>query len=292
MKRTPVLIGVLFFVLGLAVWVSGCGRTSDLSETPSSPQASASAKPPADQTPQPNPTGETEQASNQSNARLPAQPEPDKILGDSAERPAQPTPGKVSGGSVTPPAQATPDRSSGTGPASSDQSGNSPGTGDSVAAGAPPSGQVSPSTPGEASETGGESKSDPTKAYLRSNSGGSVEVDVLWVAPEYAVAAGNPVKQYDPEKSLVFYVGMTTHSEDLLSYDMLQGAVLRAGDLEIAPQEWQYIKEDAHHPDGVLVFPRQTPDGNVFPPAGATTLTLILKNLNDVAERVFTWDMP
>lgn len=131
--------------------------------------------------------------------------------------------------------------------------------------------------------TGGQTENHLNERYLRVGEAGGVELDVLWLAPEYVKAKGNPYSQFNPEQDTVFQIAMTTHSGDLLQYDLAKLATLRVGDKEIAPVKWEYTNRDSHHPEGVLVFPG--PAGA----AGSSPITLVIKGLGNAQEVSLNW---
>jgi len=89
--------------------------------------------------------------------------------------------------------------------------------------------------------------------------------------------------------TLDFQVVMNTHSVDL-GIDLAKLAVLRAGDDEIAAQAWQALAGGGHHVQGTLRFPRVTATGKPILD-GAADITVVIRNLADVPEREFTWDL-
>lgn len=114
--------------------------------------------------------------------------------------------------------------------------------------------------------------------YSRSNEGRGVWIDILLVNPPETGSNESLAEE------LVFEVNMTTHSGDLLSYDIVSNAVLviDGTPIEAAPS-WRYISEDAHHPTGLLTYSvdaASVPDNKI---------KLILLDLADEAERVFEW---
>lgn len=84
-------------------------------------------------------------------------------------------------------------------------------------------------------------------------------------------------------KPAIVEIAMNTHSVEL-DADMLQAAVLRddAGN-EHKPQTWDGPGAGGHHRAGKLTFDSL--------PAGARTVTLVLKNIAQVPERVFSWKL-
>lgn len=104
----------------------------------------------------------------------------------------------------------------------------------------------------------------------RTNEGGSVTVSVTPLNLE----PGSPSE---------FEVAMNTHSVDL-SNDMLDTVVVRddAGK-EYTPTAWEGPGAGGHHRSGILKFPALA--------ANARAVTLIVKNVAGVPERLFKWDL-
>lgn len=101
--------------------------------------------------------------------------------------------------------------------------------------------------------------------------GGSVTV----TAQPLNLKAGAP-----PE----FDIAMNTHSVDLAD-DLLQAVVLRDDSgKEYAPLAWEGPSAGGHHREGVIRFDPL--------PIKTKTVTLIVRNVAGIAERVFKWNMP
>ncbi|KKM10252.1 hypothetical protein SY88_14380 [Clostridiales bacterium PH28_bin88] len=132
---------------------------------------------------------------------------------------------------------------------------------------------------------GGQTENQPNERYLRVGEAGGVELDVLWLAPEYVKAKGNPYSQFNPEQDTAFRIAMTTHSGDLLQYDLAKLATLRVGNKEIAATSWVYTNRDSHHPEGVLVFPGSAGA------TGSSSITLVIKGLGNAQEVSLNWEI-
>lgn len=106
-------------------------------------------------------------------------------------------------------------------------------------------------------------------AYKRiSNRENSVNVKVVPVQ----LASGQQVK---------FDVRMSTHSVEL-SQDMVAVSLLKdSNGQEYRPENWKGSPPGGHHRSGTLEFP--TIKGN------PGSVTLIIKNIANVPERVFSW---
>ena len=105
----------------------------------------------------------------------------------------------------------------------------------------------------------------------KSNSGGSVDVDVK----PTALAVGEPV---------AFDVTMNTHSVELAD-DMTKIAILRddAGK-EYEATAWDGPGAGGHHREGVLKFAALT--------SKPKYVELVIKGLAKVPERIFKWELP
>lgn len=106
-------------------------------------------------------------------------------------------------------------------------------------------------------------------AYKRiSSRKNSVNVDVV------------PV-QLAPGQQVKFDVRMSTHSVEL-SQDMVAVSLLKdSNGQEYRPENWKGSPAGGHHRSGTLEFPAIK--GN------PGSVTLIIKNISNVPERVFTW---
>jgi len=118
---------------------------------------------------------------------------------------------------------------------------------------------------------------------------GTVEVSATYLSPGYLAKEKNPTPGHSPDRELLFFIALTTHSGDLTSYQFLQNARLRVGDTEYRPLEWEFSIKDAHHPQGVLVFPKWGEEGG--PPIIARSMTLVLRKLGGKAETILTWQL-
>ena len=119
---------------------------------------------------------------------------------------------------------------------------------------------------------------------------GGVEIDVTWVTPDsFAKLDSEKARSYGLEDYVLLEVKFTTHSGDLSRLDMTALSAMRVGAQEYAPRAWESISDDSHHRAGVLVFARQTPNGASL---DAGTVDLVMKDIANVAERVFRWQWP
>ena len=87
----------------------------------------------------------------------------------------------------------------------------------------------------------------------------------------------------------VFSVTMDTHSGSLDGYDLTRLAVLRTGSgQEVTPASWD-APSGGHHRKGTLTFPSTGPDGKPLLGTGNGPVSVIIKDVAGVGERVFTW---
>lgn len=123
-----------------------------------------------------------------------------------------------------------------------------------------------------------DSASTTTQASVltRTNEGGQITVKATWQG-----------RNAGP----VFTVQMDTHAVDLDGYDLRQLAVLRTDQgQEIPPIGWN-APAGGHHRSGTLSFPTTTASGNPVIGPDTRTITLLIRNVGGVAERVFTWTL-
>lgn len=149
-----------------------------------------------------------------------------------------------------------------------------------------------------------ENTSAPTKApqtdsnsleqkYYRTDKGeGGVKVGVLLGDSAYFQATGNEqmITDLDLENNIVFEISMTTHSGDLRDYPMMENAELNVGELLLKPTKWEWTSKDSHHPASLLFFPAKDEAGKQLLKKSAV-LELNLKDLRDVPERRFSWEI-
>jgi len=138
---------------------------------------------------------------------------------------------------------------------------------------------------------GGESAAPagvPPTSLTQSDGGeGGVTVQVTWLTAadlEGDADLTDAAASYDAASYLLLRVRMDTHAGDLDSYDPVAGSELAADGGTAQPAvSWLSLSDDAHHRDGVLVFER---------PQGTGSVELALRDLADVAQRVFRWAPP
>jgi hypothetical protein len=114
--------------------------------------------------------------------------------------------------------------------------------------------------------------SEAQDGLTKRNSQGPVTVSVtLMNLP----APGDPVKAK---------VVLDTHSVALDSIKFEEAVAFRTGDgSDIPPSAVEQATGSGHHREAVLIFAR---------PVGTGALTIIIKNVGGVAERIFSWELP
>lgn len=117
--------------------------------------------------------------------------------------------------------------------------------------------------------------------YVQRDQGeGAVEIQVIYVTPEYLRSGGADAARYEPDRYSVFLVSLNTHSVDLSRYDMVQVSELRAGGQSWRPLRWVSTSDGSHHRAGVLVFPKVDP---------ARPVELLIKTIAGIPVRTFRW---
>ncbi len=112
--------------------------------------------------------------------------------------------------------------------------------------------------------------------FMQTNEGGQITVKVTWQG-----------RNAGP----VFTVEMDTHVVNLDGYDLLQLAVLRTDQgQEIQPVSWN-AASGGHHRNGMLTFPVTTASGTPLIGPNTRSITLVIRNVGDVPERMFTWTL-
>ncbi len=124
--------------------------------------------------------------------------------------------------------------------------------------------------------SGAMGSSTQASALTRTNEGGQITIKVTWQG-----------KQAGP----VFLVEMDTHAVDLDGYDLRQLAILRTDQgQQVQPSAWN-APAGGHHRSGTLSFPTTTASGKPIIGPTTRTMTLTLRNVGSVTERVFTWTL-
>lgn len=129
---------------------------------------------------------------------------------------------------------------------------------------------------GATGTTNSASATTQASVLTRTNEGGLMTVKVTWQG-----------RNAGP----VFTVQMDTHAIDLDGYDLRQLAVLRIDQgVSIHPSGWN-APAGGHHRSGTLSFLTTTVSGNPVIGPDTRTITLIIRNVGSVAERVFIWTL-
>src|SRR4029453_1720731 len=93
--------------------------------------------------------------------------------------------------------------------------------------------------------------------------------------------------------TLAVQVKVDTHAVDLDQYQLEKLAVLRdAQGREIQAVGLESPSGSGHHREGVLTFPGTDASGKPLLSPEAKRLTLILRGIGGVSERVFRWQLP
>ncbi len=112
---------------------------------------------------------------------------------------------------------------------------------------------------------------------------GPVTVEVTLLTPDKPRADG----------TLAVRVKLDTHAVDLDQYPLETLAVLRdAQGQEIRALGFESPSGSGHHREGVLIFPGTNATGKPVLGPEANTLTLILRGIGGVPERLFRWQLP
>lgn len=126
----------------------------------------------------------------------------------------------------------------------------------------------SPNESAVASTTAGSANSSGMEA--QTVDGGSVSIKVT----PAALKRGQPLE---------FDIAMDTHSVDLAN-DMLKAVVLRDDSgMEFTPTAWNGPGGGGHHREGKIEFAPLT--------MSTKSLTLVVKNIAGVPERIYQWDV-
>jgi Spy/CpxP family protein refolding chaperone len=135
---------------------------------------------------------------------------------------------------------------------------------------------------------GGQPQSGPQTAGMPQNltqqdTQGPVTVGVTLLTPNTPRADGK----------LAVQVKLETHAVDLDQYQLETLAVLRdAQGREIQAVGLESASGSGHHREGVLLFPGTDATGKPVLSPEAKSLTLILRGIGGVQERVFRWQLP
>ena len=100
---------------------------------------------------------------------------------------------------------------------------------------------------------------------------------------ENAVTVDVKPEQIIVGKPIKFTIRLNTHSVDL-AFDMVSVSVLKDDNGKTyQPVSWKGSPIGGHHRNGTLEFPKL--EGN------PKSVTLVIKNISNVPERIFQWDI-
>ncbi len=126
-----------------------------------------------------------------------------------------------------------------------------------------------------------EPQAQAAPSYVQRDRGeGGVEIEVVYVTPDYLRTGDSSAQRYSPDRYTVFLVSMNTHSVDLAGYDMVKISELRVAGKTFAPLRWESTSENNHHRSGALVFPKV----DTSQPA-----ELVIKTIAGVPQRLYRW---
>ena len=115
-----------------------------------------------------------------------------------------------------------------------------------------------------------------SSAMTRTNEGGQITIQVTWQG-----------KNAGP----VFSVEMDTHAVNLDGYNLQQLAALGIDQgREVQSIGWN-APTGGHHRSGTLSFPVTTTSGTPVIGSNTRLITLLIRNVGGVPERVFTWTL-
>lgn len=126
-----------------------------------------------------------------------------------------------------------------------------------------------------------------TRFYERQASQGGIEVEVIWLTPEYLQARGQnltPEEENELATNFVFNIALATHSGNLMAFNFSGNTSLKVNGHDVGPGSWEFVYQDPHHPEGMIRFrvPANEP---------VRELTLSIKNLGGVPVREFKWEL-
>jgi hypothetical protein len=102
---------------------------------------------------------------------------------------------------------------------------------------------------------------------------------------------------FDPQEQtqgseLRFNVEMDTHSVELGDVDLGRLSVLRdEGGAQVSPSQWSSPGKGGHHVKGTLVFQNAHGSGKRLVDPDTRYVELVIRNVGEVKERVFRWDL-
>ncbi|GEA18696.1 hypothetical protein [Moorella sp. E306M] len=126
-----------------------------------------------------------------------------------------------------------------------------------------------------------------TRFYERQDFQGGIEVEVIWLTPEYLQALGQkltPEEEKDLATNFVFNIALTAHSGNLMEFNFSGNTSLKVNGRDAGQGTWEFVYQDFHHPEGMIRFkvPANEP---------VRELTLSINNLGGVPVREFKWEL-
>ncbi len=116
----------------------------------------------------------------------------------------------------------------------------------------------------------------------KTNSDASLALDSQMVEGGNVAVKVTPLK-WQPNAPLEFDIAMDTHSVEL-DDDMLKAVVLRDNSgMEFTPSAWEGPGAGGHHREGKIIFAPLT--------TNTKALTLVVKNVAGVPERLYKWEL-
>jgi len=91
---------------------------------------------------------------------------------------------------------------------------------------------------------------------------------------------------------IAFAVKMNTHSMDLNQYPLDQlSTLIDDQGIQVKASKWETSRPTGHHVSGTLYFPIKEASGKMLLTPGARKLTLVIRELAGIPERVFRWEV-
>ena len=109
---------------------------------------------------------------------------------------------------------------------------------------------------------GGDTGTAREDGAVRNAEGAGISVTATWLASGEGVE-GADLSSFPPNRFIALEIVLDTHSGDLGSIDIAAVTELRQKGRAVQPTKWLDVKDDSHHREGVLVFPRDLGDGPV-----------------------------
>ncbi len=118
-------------------------------------------------------------------------------------------------------------------------------------------------------------------SYVQRDRGeGGVEIEIIYVTPDYLRTGAASAQRYAPDTYTVFLVSMNTHSVDLAGYDMAKISDLRVAGKTYVPVRWESTSDNNHHRSGALIFPKVDV---------SQSAELVIRTIAGVPQRLYRW---